>query len=203
MIPREQCVPLIGVLALAFAVLITPFPGSLSVVVTASLTSVWTSVSGIEWLSEVMLVVCALAAAGTGIAAWRRDGDRRARLVAASAGVVLAYALSEAGKVVFAQERPCARWVLPGECPPAGDWSLPSNHATLAFGAVVVIAFAARRAWVTWVAIGAAILVATGRVMQGAHYLHDVALGALLGTAVPALSAIVVHVWTMRRRTRR
>ncbi|QOR70082.1 phosphatase PAP2 family protein [Ruania alkalisoli] len=155
--------------------------------------------NGIELLSEVTLLALALATAATGILAWRRSKERRALLFAASAGVVCAYGLSETAKLLFAQERPCTRWALPGECPPPGDWSLPSNHATLAFGAVIVIALATRHAWVTWAALTTAILVGTGRILQGVHYLHDVAFGALLGASVPAVAALIIHAWMKRR----
>jgi undecaprenyl-diphosphatase len=53
-------------------------------------------------------------------------------------GVVLALAVSELVKVLVAQDRP--RRTVAGlgavaRCPPIGDWSLPSNHATvLTFG---------------------------------------------------------------------
>ncbi|MFB7252369.1 phosphatase PAP2 family protein [Microbacterium sp. NPDC056234] len=110
--------------------------------------------------------------------------ERRSRLVAGAGGVVVAYAVSEGAKLLFAQPRPCSRWPIAAECPPVGDWSLPSNHATLAFGAVVVVAFALGRTWTTWFAVAIAALVAIGRVAQGVHYLHDVALGALLGLVV-------------------
>lgn len=113
-------------------------------------------------------------------------------------GVALAYLLSENLKLLIAQPRPCQLWSLPGQCPPYGDWSLPSNHATLAFGAVWVIALATRRAGITWLALSAAALVALGRIMQGAHYVHDVALGAILGLAIPAVLSFLVL--TVRKR---
>ncbi|WP_284987828.1 MULTISPECIES: phosphatase PAP2 family protein [unclassified Arthrobacter] len=88
--------------------------------------------------------------------------------------------------------------VPPGECPSHGDWSLPSNHAALALGAVWVIALATRRAGITWLAFGAAALVALGRVLQGVHYIHDVAFGGVLGLTIPAALSFVVL--TLRER---
>jgi undecaprenyl-diphosphatase len=75
---------------------------------------------------------------------------------------------------------------------------LPSNHATLAFGAVVVLAVATRSLWLTGAAFVVASAVAVGRVLQGVHYLHDVAIGALVG-----LTAAMVLVWCARTRQRR
>lgn len=117
-------------------------------------------------------------------------------------GAILAYVLSEGGKLLFAQARPCSVWQIAGECPPPGDWSLPSNHATLAFGAAAVIAVIVGRSWLTWSAIALASLVAVGRVAQGVHYVHDVALGAILGVVVPILVIIGVEAMTRVVRTR-
>ncbi|HSX99979.1 MAG TPA: phosphatase PAP2 family protein, partial [Streptomyces sp.] len=59
-------------------------------------------------------------------------------------GTVAAYAVSEAVKLVVDEERPCLALRtgadLIAECPGAGDWSFPSNHATLAAGMAVGMA---------------------------------------------------------------
>jgi undecaprenyl-diphosphatase len=174
-------------------------------VATRSLAGLGADFAHIDLVSEVGLATLALATAGAIVLSWLRHPERRLTTSVAALGVVVAYAASEAAKLLFAQARPCSRWAIAGDCPPAGDWSLPSNHATLAFGALVVIAFAAGRAWIVWTGAALATLVAAGRVAQGVHYLHDVALGAVFGLALPtALVAIVVtSMQRMKRRTSR
>jgi len=106
-------------------------------------------------------------------------------LVLVGAGSVLAYLGSEAVKLAVDEERPCRAlgepqtWV---PCPPTGDWSFPSNHATVA-GALAagVIMLAPRLARV---AVPAALAVAVLRVVAGVHYPHDVLAGLLFGAAV-------------------
>ncbi|GAB3631678.1 hypothetical protein GCM10027421_10310 [Microbacterium shaanxiense] len=166
------------------AVLIVPAPGSVSVIGTQWFATVGSGIRNIDLISEAGLLLLAATTIASIVIAWVRHPERRARLVAGAGGVVVAYAVSEGAKLLFAQPRPCNRWPIAAECPPAGDWSLPSNHATLAFGAVVVIAIALGRTWITWLAVAIAALVAIGRVAQGVHYIHDVALGALLGLTV-------------------
>lgn len=179
--------------ALAALLLIVPLPGSLSVVGTRWLSAAGSAVPAVELISEAGLLLLAAATAAVMARAWWSRPERRVHIAASGVGVVLAYFLSEGGKLLFAQARPCAVWQIAGECPPPGDWSLPSNHATLAFGAAAVIAVAVGRSWLTWSAIALASVVAVGRVAQGVHYVHDVALGAILGVAVPLLVVIGVE----------
>lgn len=136
---------------------------------------------------------------------WRARGeDARwaARALLAPAVTVLAYLVSETAKSVLRQDRPCHAMpdvtALAG-CPPAGDWSFPSNHATIAGAAAVAVllshavragprdtgdAAARFRAGPAAVVLGAA--VALSRVFVGVHYPHDVLTGFLLGAAVAA-----------------
>ncbi|NLP85196.1 phosphatase PAP2 family protein [Microbacterium sp. CFH 90308] len=176
------------------AAVVLPFPGSLSVVVTRALSS-FASAPGIEVASDGGLILLAAATVQAVAFAWVRRPVDRPALLAGVFGVVLAYGFSESLKLVFAQARPCTVWVTGGECPPAGDWSLPSNHATLAFGAVVVLAVATRSLWLAGAALVVAFAVAAGRVLQGVHYSHDVAIGALLG-----LGTVLALVWFARSR---
>ncbi|WP_309102769.1 phosphatase PAP2 family protein [Microbacterium sp.] len=184
LLSRRQLTPLLSIGLLAIAVLVVPAPGSVSVIGTQWFASAGSGIRDVDLISEAGLLLLAATTAASIVFAWVRHPERRARLVAGAGGVVVAYAVSEGAKLLFAQPRPCSRWRFAAACPPAGDWSLPSNHATLAFGAVVVIAIALGRTRITWPAVGIATLVAIGRVAQGVHYLHDVALGALLGLAV-------------------
>ncbi|MEV4461745.1 phosphatase PAP2 family protein, partial [Microbispora sp. NPDC049633] len=116
----------------------------------------------------------------------RRGDDRRMALaLLAPVAVVVAYLVSEGLKSLLRLRRPCwdlADVVTVATCPPYGDWSLPSNHATFAAaGAVALVAL-----W-RGTAVAApvlALLEAFSRVFVGVHYPHDVAAGLLLGAVV-------------------
>lgn len=139
------------------------------------------------------LVALGLLLLWTGWSAFRRaDASGVAGVVLTGIGTVAAYAASEAVKLVVDEERPCraVRGVAAlAECPEAGDWSFPSNHATLATGiAVGLTVLRPRLAAVALPLAGAAALL---RVAVGVHYPHDVAAGALLGAAVVVATLIV------------
>lgn len=161
--------------------MLLPIPGSLSVQLTRAASRAFSGAPGIELLSELPLALLAAAVAAVVGRAWWERSPRRVAATAAAIGVVFGYLASEGLKIAVGQPRPCARWSLAGDCPPAGDWSFPSNHATLAFGAVVVIAVTTRSVWAACAALALAVVVAAGRVLEGSHYLHDVAAGAALG----------------------
>ncbi|WP_326828533.1 phosphatase PAP2 family protein [Streptosporangium sp. NBC_01810] len=119
-----------------------------------------------------------------------RRGDARgvAGTVMIGVGTVAAYAISETVKLTVIEERPCR--VVRGaaaaiaECPEVGDWSFPSNHATLAAGLAVGLAlFRPRLAAVT---LPLAAVAALLRVMVGVHYPHDVLAGVILAAGVVA-----------------
>ncbi|KES03692.1 membrane protein [Streptomyces toyocaensis] len=137
-----------------------------------------------------LLVFVALFVAGW----WRaRRAHTRAFAIAALAplATAAAYVCSEALKSLVTEERPCraVAGAAPSlaECPPHGDWSFPSNHATIA-GASALTLVLVRRALV-WLTVPLALLMAFSRVFVGVHYPHDVAAGLLLGTVV-ALVAV-------------
>lgn len=190
-LPRRLTVPLAATLLIALVLLVAPAPGSLSVVGTRWLAALGSQLAHVELASELGLAVLAAATLAAGILGWFRHPERRAAITGSAAGVIAAYAASEGAKLLFAQPRPCSRWPIATECPPSGDWSLPSNHAALAFGAVVVISIAVGRLWIAWAAVALAAVVAVGRVAEGVHYVHDVALGAVFGLAVPTVLAAV------------
>jgi len=193
---RAPLAPFLPLAALALVALLLPFPGSLSVVVSRWAVSSTAALPSIDLLSLGAVGALGAVTAATVLHAWRAHRDRLPAVLGASAGVVLAYAASETAKALLTQARPCARWAGAADCPPAGDWSLPSNHATVAVAAAVVVALATRSARATWAAVVLALLVAAGRVLEGVHYLHDVALGAVLGAVVAAGAgwcAVVVH----------
>ncbi|MFE1257950.1 phosphatase PAP2 family protein [Streptomyces fungicidicus] len=137
-----------------------------------------------------LLVFVALFVAGWWRA--RHSGTRTfAIAVLAPLATAVAYVCSEVLKSWVTEERPC-RTVTGAapplvECPPHGDWSFPSNHATIA-GASALALLLVRRALVLLTA-PLALLMAFSRVFVGVHYPHDVAAGLLLG-AVVALAVV-------------
>jgi undecaprenyl-diphosphatase len=126
------------------------------------------------------------------VAAWWRSrrGSTQGFAIAALAPVAtaVAYVCSELLKSVVTEERPCraVAGAVPSlaACPPTGDWSFPSNHATIA-GASALALVLVRRALV-WLTAPLALLMAFSRVFVGVHYPHDVAAGLLLGAVVAA-----------------
>ncbi|GAA2346177.1 phosphatase PAP2 family protein [Streptomyces kunmingensis] len=149
--------------------------------------------SWFQHLMEVWTELGLLLFAVLFVVAWARarGGDPRAFAVAVLAplGTAVAYVCSELAKSGIDEERPCraVSGALPSlvDCPVYGDWSFPSNHATIAAAAAVGLALA-------WPKIGLltvpmAILMAFSRVFVGVHYPHDVAAGLLLGTLVTLL----------------
>ncbi|MBD3008567.1 phosphatase PAP2 family protein [Streptomyces sp. 5-10] len=147
----------------------------------------------LEVATEGTLVALGLLLLWTGWSAFRRgDASGVAGAVFTGIGTVAGYAAGEAVKLVVDEERPCraVRGVAAvAECPEVGDWSFPSNHATLATGiAVGLTLLRPRLAPVALPLAGAAALL---RVAVGVHYPHDVAAGALMGAAVVAATLVV------------
>jgi undecaprenyl-diphosphatase len=149
--------------------------------------------TGVELVSEGGLVALALLLA---VAAWRRRA--RAASVAtallAGTGVVAALGVSEALKAAVTQDRPCR--TVPGltalvECPPLGDWSLPSNHATLAAALAAAVVLLAPAWWPAAVSVG--LLAGASRVALGVHYPHDVVDGLVLGPVVVMVVAVLLR----------
>ncbi|MFH8454119.1 phosphatase PAP2 family protein [Streptomyces fungicidicus] len=141
-----------------------------------------------------LLVFVALFVAGWWRA--RHSGTRTfAIAVLAPLATAVAYVCSELLKSLVTEERPCraVTGAAPPlvECPPHGDWSFPSNHATIA-GASALALLLVRRALVLLTA-PLALLMAFSRVFVGVHYPHDVAAGLLLGAVV---ALVVVRLGT-------
>ncbi|MET8906251.1 phosphatase PAP2 family protein [Micromonospora sp. NPDC004551] len=153
-------------------------------------------------LLGVLLVLAALARLVGG------DLRSRALALAAPVAVVCAYASSAGLKTLIAEDRPCRSpadlVIVAGHCPPVGDWSFPSNHATIAGALAATTLLLHRR--IGLVAVPLAVLAAVSRTFVGVHYPHDVAAGLLLGVLVgtlltPVLARPVAEV--LRRRVRR
>ncbi|MFE0804365.1 phosphatase PAP2 family protein [Streptomyces sp. NPDC058812] len=155
-------------------------------------TPTWVQHAAEVWTEAGILVFGALFA----VAWWRsRHGSPKAFATAVLAPVAtaVAYVCSELLKSGFTQERPCraVAEAVPSlaACPPTGDWSFPSNHATIAGASAVALALV-RRA-VIRVTAPLALLMAFSRVFVGVHYPHDVTAGLLLGAAVAATAVLL------------
>ena len=148
---------------------------------------------GFQVVSELGLVLLAAAFA---LAGWRyrHRADAVSRVLAGGVGVVIAYVMSELLKVRLVQPRPCLGLdpgVAIAACPAADDWSLPSNHATIAIALAVALVFAIPRA--AWWAVPLALAVGAARVVIGVHAPHDVATGALLAAAVVTVATLALQ----------
>jgi undecaprenyl-diphosphatase len=156
----------------------------------------------IELAGDGGLVVLAGLLASAAVSAWRAAAAPVLLVLLVGGAVLAAYGASELLKSVATEGRPCG---LPGVealtgCPEPDDWSLPSNHATIAAAlAAAVVALAPRLAVV---AVPLALVVASARVALGVHFLHDVLTGLALGGVVVAC-AVLAAPWTTRRSRRR
>ncbi|WLW53149.1 phosphatase PAP2 family protein [Streptomyces sp. YU58] len=156
---------------------------------TARDTPSWVQHAAEIWTEAGLLVFVALFA----VAWWRaRRGTTQAFAIAALAplATAVAYVCSEVVKSGVAEDRPC-RAVTDAApslmaCPPHGDWSFPSNHATIAGASAVALTLVHRT--LLWLTAPLALLMAFSRVFVGVHYPHDVAVGLALG----ALCAFVL-----------
>ncbi|MGW6916623.1 phosphatase PAP2 family protein [Kitasatospora sp. NPDC054939] len=144
------------------------------------------------WLDELVRLWSALGltlfAVLMVLAWWRARGAGpvvMARVLASPLVVVAAYGVNSALKGLVEEVRPCAQLLVGGtleSCPPAGDWSFPSNHSVTAFAAATALGCVDRR--LGRVAAVAAVLMALSRVWVGVHYPHDVLIGSLVGVLV-------------------
>lgn len=152
-------------------------------------TPIWVQHGAGTWTEAGLLVFVALFAS-----VWwgaRRDSPRAfATAALAPLATAAAYVCSEVLKSAVTQERPCravaAAAVSLAECPPHGDWSFPSNHATIAGASAVALALARRT--LLWLTAPLALLMAFSRVFVGVHYPHDVVAGLGLGALVALLA---------------
>ena len=144
-------------------------------------------------LTEALVVVLIAILA---VLVWTRRGDREALVRSSLAFVVIgiAYLVSETIKSGWQVDRPCRKIATIVTCPEVGDWSFPSNHATIAGAAAVAVL------WSSWVlgtlAVVIALVEGASRVFVGVHYPHDVLAGLLLGAAVAATLPLLARAVT-------
>lgn len=119
-----------------------------------------------------------------------QDAAQAVKALAAPLLTVLAFVVSTVLKQAVQENRPCqSQHVITLEaCPAAGDWSFPSNHATLAAAAAVALWFVSTRLGA--IATLGALAMAASRVWVGAHYPHDIAAGLAVGALVATLLAV-------------
>jgi membrane-associated phospholipid phosphatase len=203
----------IGVLIAGAVVVLLFYPGGLGTTVPVQVTggasaSVFRAVNEVVadapgWIGSLvdlagdgLLLVPGLLLAWTALR--YRDARTLAGVLLTGVGTVAAYGMSEALKLVVDEERPCraiSGVEVIAHCPGVGDWSFPSNHATLAAGLAVGIALLRPR--LAAIALSLAAAVALARIAAGVHYPHDVLAGAALGaTLVAALLLIATPLVT-------
>jgi undecaprenyl-diphosphatase len=121
-----------------------------------------------------------------------RSATAMATALAVPVAVVVAYVVNDVFKSLVTEVRPCQAilgTVTLQPCPGVGDWSFPSNHATIAAASAVALWLVNR--WLGVIAAVLALVMAFSRVWVGAHYPHDVIVGLLVGALV-ALPVILL-----------
>ena len=189
---RGSAFPIAAVLAL-LALVAFPIRGSLHLAIAGSTPSTTGFATLIGLVAELGLLLLVVMAGAVAVWSWLRDREAFWRLASAGVGVVGAYLTSEVVKHLVSQQRPCrvSDVTTVVTCPPVGDWSWPSNHSVIAAAfATACIVSAPRTAWI---AVPVALLVAFSRVVAGVHYMHDVASGLALGTAIVAVVVVVLR----------
>ncbi|MFF7333192.1 phosphatase PAP2 family protein [Streptomyces sp. NPDC008150] len=160
-------------------------PAYTDVVHMASQAPDWLDDAIAVWSAYGLLVFAVLMVLGWWRA--RRTGSRAALVaLAVPVIVVLSYAVDSVLKSIAHENRPCqgAHVATLEACPAAGDWSFPSNHATIAAASAVALFFVSRGLGL--IATAAALMMAASRVWVGVHYPHDVVAGLLVGALVAA-----------------
>lgn len=129
------------------------------------------------------------------VAAWRargRSAENMALVVLTPVAAALAYGINRIAKALIEEPRPCRVLDVDpvGGCPPADDWSFPSNHAVVAAAFAVGLLLTWR--WLGAVALLLAVGIGYSRIFLGAHYPHDIVVGALVGAAVVLVLALLL-----------
>jgi len=129
---------------------------------------------------------------GLGLAAvWLLGGpDAKTWAVRLVLAIVALAALVFLVKRLFRRQRPHGEWG--GIYRKTDPHSFPSGHAARML-MLAVLAAALGPAWLAWLLLVWAPLVALARVAMGVHYLSDIIGGALLGIAVGLALALAWH----------
>ncbi|WP_395245295.1 phosphatase PAP2 family protein [Agromyces sp. MMS24-K17] len=180
--------PILALVVLAMGVLVIA-PGALSGAVADAVMPLRFAVPEVALLAPAAIAALAVLAVWAFARAPRTGADRIVATIALAA-VPVAYLSSETLKSAFAEERPCQAAAVAAGCPGAGDWSFPSNHSTVAFALAASVALVVS-GWVAVTSAVLAVVAASGRVLEGVHYPHDVAAGALVGIACVVLATRV------------
>ncbi|WNI20925.1 phosphatase PAP2 family protein [Streptomyces sp. ITFR-16] len=122
-----------------------------------------------------------------------RDAPQALKALAVPALTVIAFAVSTVLKQAVHEMRPCRTLHVATleACPAPGDWSFPSNHATLAAASAVALWFVSAR--LGRIAAVGALAMAASRVWVGAHYPHDIIAGLAVGAGVAFTLALLLH----------
>ena len=178
---------------------------------TVARAAVWARPSVASTLSDVGVygVLPLVAVGGVLAMAVGREGRLWPRvgwdLLLVAEAVALAQALNQAVKFLVARERPFVHWLGPSEkaltaAPSDNNLSFYSGHTDVSFALVASAWTVARMRGYSWanvmLAVGLPLAAGVGylRMAAGKHYLSDVLVGAVLGSAVGVLVP-AVHRW--------
>ncbi|WP_067569710.1 phosphatase PAP2 family protein [Nocardia acidivorans] len=144
------------------------------------------------WLNGLLLGFSSFGIAlfaGLILLAWwiarRADAATMTAAIAVPIAAVTAYLINDGLKSAVAERRPCFTYphaFLLEKCPPASDYSFPSNHTVVAAAMAAALFLIDRRLGV--VATVATALMGLSRIYVGAHYPHDVAAAVVVGVIV-------------------
>ncbi|MDH6282931.1 phosphatase PAP2 family protein [Prescottella agglutinans] len=122
----------------------------------------------------------------------KADAAAMTAALAVPAAAVIAYVVNDGLKWAIAERRPCYAYpdaFLLEKCPPATDYSFPSNHTVVVAAMAAALFLVSARLGI--IATVAALLMGASRVYVGAHYPHDVVAGIVVGVVVGLATAVV------------
>lgn len=94
-------------------------------------------------------------------------------------------------KLIFQRSRPFVilNSITPLSCP--SDFSFPSSHAGVAFGAALILSRVDKKRSLLYYCL--AIIISCSRIYLGCHYLGDVLAGAVIGSVIASLFVRLSH----------
>lgn len=197
---------LIALPLLVFAALITAFLSqgmSLSTDIFRSIAG-WNAFALGYRLSDASLLALVATWAVTALVLFiRRRAITLSVLALGGLGAVIAYVCNKVLKDLFANMRPCNVYdYAVASCPPAENWSYPSNHTVIAVALATSLIVAVHR--LAWLAVPLTLVTAFTRIVAGHHFPHDVVAGAVVGAVIvlvvvillkPLAEALVLTTW--------